>query len=286
MLTNPNTLGLFEKEIKEIAKVVHDVGGLLYYDGANFNAIMGICRPGDMGFDAIHFNVHKTLSTPHGGGGPGAGPVAVVEKLVPFLPKPMPEFDQKTNRYYLNHDLPKSIGKIRGFWGNFSVIVRTFAYMLSLGGKGLKEASEQAVLNANYLKKKILDLGGWTLPFSTDTPRKHEFVLSGEDLQRDTGISTLDVAKRLLDLGYHAPTVYFPLIVHEALMIEPTETESKETLDQFADTMKQILTEARENPEIIKNAPQLTPISRVDEVLAAREPILTWRMYQESKEEK
>ncbi len=286
MLTNPNTLGLFEEEILEIAKVVHDVGGLLYYDGANFNAIMGICRPGDMGFDVIHFNVHKTLSTPHGGGGPGSGPVGVVEKLVPYLPKPLPEYDEKNNRYYLNHDLPKSIGKIRGFWGNFSVLVRAYVYMLSLGGSGLKIASQQAVLNANYLKKKILELKGWTLPFSTETPRKHEFVLSGEDLHKETGISTLDVAKRLLDLGYHAPTVYFPLIVHEALMIEPTETESKETLDEFTNAMKQILTEAHENPEIIKNAPQLTPISRVDEVLAAKEPILTWQMFREKQIEK
>ena len=285
MLTNPNTLGLFEEEILEIAKVVHDVGGLLYYDGANFNAIMGICRPGDMGFDAIHFNVHKTLSTPHGGGGPGAGPVGVVDKLVPYLPKPLPEFDEKNNLYYMDYDMPKSIGKIRGFWGNFGVIMRAYAYMLSLGSEGLKTVSEQAVLNSNYLKKKLLDLKGWTLPFSPEKPRKHEFVLSGEDLQKETGISTLDVAKRLLDLGYHAPTIYFPLIVHEALMVEPTETESKQTLDEFASAMAQILKESRENPDIVLNAPQTTPITRIDEVLAAKNPILTWKMYQQQKDE-
>ncbi|MFW9923517.1 MAG: aminomethyl-transferring glycine dehydrogenase subunit GcvPB [Candidatus Thorarchaeota archaeon] len=283
MLTNPNTLGLFEQEILEIAKIVHDVGGLLYYDGANFNAIMGICRPGDMGFDVIHFNVHKTLSTPHGGGGPGAGPVGVVEKLVPYLPKPLPEYNEKKNYYYLNFDMPKSIGKIKGFWGNFGVLTRAYAYMLSLGAEGLKEVSQQAVLNANYLKKKILELGSWTLPFSPNIPRKHEFVLSGEELQKETGVSTLDVAKRLLDKGYHAPTIYFPLIVHEALMIEPTETESKQTLDQFADTMKQILQECKENPSLVKSAPQNTPITRIDEVLAAKEPILTWKMFQEKK---
>ncbi|NHJ04308.1 MAG: glycine dehydrogenase subunit 2 [Candidatus Heimdallarchaeota archaeon] len=282
MLTNPNTLGLFEEEILEIAKVVHDVGGLLYYDGANFNAIMGICRPGDMGFDAIHFNVHKTLSTPHGGGGPGAGPVGVVEKLVPYLPKPLPEYDEKNKKYYMNFNLPKSIGKIRGYWGNFSVLVRAYVYMLSLGPDGLKYASQQAVLNSNYLKKKILELKGWTLPYSPEVPRKHEFVLSGDDLHKETGISTLDVAKRLLDLGYHAPTVYFPLIVQDALMIEPTETESKQTLDEFADAMAQILKESRENPDLVLNAPQTTPITRVDEVLAAKEPILTWRMYQQT----
>ncbi len=281
MLTNPNTLGLFEQEICEIAKIVHEVGGLLYYDGANFNAIMGKCRPGDMGFDAIHFNLHKTFATPHGGGGPGAGPVGVVKKLVPYLPKPLPEFDKITDQYYLNFDLPKSIGKIKGFWGNYGVVLRAFAYILSLGPNGLKEASEQAVLNSNYLKKKLLEIGGWSLPFSPETPRKHEFVLDGERLKEETGVSTMDVAKRLLDLGYHAPTVYFPLIVHEALMIEPTETESKKTLDTFADTMKQILQECREDPEILHNAPQHTSVTRVDEVTAAKEPILSWQMYKE-----
>ncbi len=284
MLTNPNTLGLFEQEIKEITKIVHDVGGLVYYDGANFNAIMGICRPGDMGFDAIHFNLHKTFSTPHGGGGPGSGPVGVVEKLVPYLPKPLPEYNKDADTYYFNFNMPKSIGKIKGYWGNFSIIVRAYAYMLSLGAEGLKRMSEQAVLNSNYLKKKLLDLGGWTLPFAPDVPRKHEFVLSGEDLSKETSVSTMDVAKRLLDLGFHAPTVYFPLIVHEALMVEPTETESKHTLDQFAESMKQILQEARENPELVKSAPKTTPVGRVDEVLASREPILSWQMYLEQKD--
>jgi len=281
MLTNPNTLGLFEQEICEIAKIVHDVGGLLYYDGANFNAIMGRCRPGDMGFDAIHFNLHKTFATPHGGGGPGSGPVGVVEKLVPYLPAPLPEFDTKSGRYYLNFDLPKSIGKIKGFWGNFGVIVRAYAYILSQGAAGLKQVSEQAVLNANYLKKKILECDAWTLPFSPATPRKHEFVLEGQKLKDETGVATIDVAKRLLDFGYHAPTIYFPLIVHEALMIEPTETETKKTLDAFAETMKQIAKECRETPEVLFNAPQNAAVTRVDEVLAAKEPILSWQMYQE-----
>ncbi|NHJ40526.1 MAG: glycine dehydrogenase subunit 2 [Asgard group archaeon] len=281
MLTNPNTLGLFEKEILETAKIVHDVGGLLYYDGANFNAIMGICRPGDMGFDAIHFNLHKTLSTPHGGGGPGSGPVGVVEKLVPYLPKPLPEYNKKTDTYYLDFDMPKSIGKIKGFWGNFGVILRAYLYMLSLGAEGLKLVSEQAVLNANYLKKKLLELGGWTLPYSPEIPRKHEFVLDGEKLKDETGITTKDVSKRLLDLGYHAPTMYFPLIVHEALMIEPTETESKSTLDGFTEAMKQILKESKENPELLLKAPHNAAVSRVDEVLAAKEPILSWQMYKE-----
>ena len=281
MLTNPNTLGLFEQEILEIAKIVHDVGGLLYYDGANFNAIMGICRPGDMGFDAIHFNLHKTFGTPHGGGGPGSGPVGVVEKLVSYLPKPLPEYNKKTNTYYLNFDIQKSIGKIKGFWGNFGVILRAYLYMLSLGAEGLKLVSEQAVLNANYLKKKLLELGGWTLPYSPEIPRKHEFVLDGEKLKDETGITTKDVSKRLLDLGFHAPTMYFPLIVHEALMIEPTETESKSTLDDFTEAMKQILKESKENPELLLNAPQNAAVTRVDEVLAAKEPILSWQKYKE-----
>jgi glycine dehydrogenase subunit 2 len=286
MLTNPNTLGLFEQDITSIAKIVHDAGGLLYYDGANFNAIMGICRPGDMGFDAVHFNLHKTMSTPHGGGGPGSGPVGVVERLVPYLPAPMPEYNKKENTYYLDFDRPKSIGKVRGFWGNFSVLIRAYAYILSLGSEGLRKVSEQAVLNSNYLKKKLLELEGWTLPYSPEVPRKHEFVLSGEKLHDETNISTLDVAKRLLDFGFHAPTIYFPLIVHEALMIEPTETETKETLDDFTATMAQILKESRTNPEKVKSAPHNAPIRRIDEVYAAKNPILTWRMYQNQKEDK
>ena len=280
MLTNPNTLGLFEQEIKEIATVVHDAGGLLYYDGANLNAIMGICRPGDMGFDTVHFNLHKTFSTPHGGGGPGSGPVGVNAKLEPYLPIPMVEFDEKNNYYYFDRNRPKSIGKIKGFWGNFGVIVRAYAYILSLGGVGLKRMAEQAVLNSNYLKKRLLEMEpGWTLPFAPEVPRKHEFVLSGEGLKEMTGVSTLDVAKRLLDYGYHAPTIYFPLIVHEALMIEPTETESKKTLDDFAEIMKMVLTEARTTPELVTTAPQNTPVTRIDEVFAAKDPVLSWQMY-------
>ncbi|MBD3192658.1 MAG: aminotransferase class V-fold PLP-dependent enzyme [Candidatus Heimdallarchaeota archaeon] len=287
MLTNPNTLGLFEQEIQEIAKVVHDAGGLLYYDGANLNPILGICRPGDMGFDTIHFNLHKTFGTPHGGGGPGAGPVGVNEKLEPYLPIPLVEYNEETNQYYFDRDRPKSIGKIKGFWGNFAVVVRAYAYILSLGPDGLKEIAQQAVLNANYLKKKLLEIpNGWSLPYAPKTPRKHEFVLSGEQLKDQTAVSTLDVAKRLLDHGFHAPTVYFPLIVHEALMIEPTETETKRTLDAFAQTMEKILREAKTTPNKVTTAPQNTPITRVDEVKAAKNPILSWRMYLQESEEK
>ena len=267
MLTNPNTLGLFEKHIVEMAELIHDAGGLLYYDGANANAIMGHARPGDMGFDVVHFNIHKTFSTPHGGGGPGAGPVGVKEHLVEFLPTPLVEKDGE--RYFLDYDYPNSIGKVKDFYGHFGILVRAYTYILTMGRDGLKKASEMAVLNANYLLSQLKD--DYYLPI--DTIYKHEFVLGGlkgEQLE----VRTLDIAKRLLDFGFHPPTVYFPLIIREALMIEPTETESKETLDEFAKAMKQIAEEARRDPEILKEAPHDTIVRRPDEVRAARNPVL------------
>lgn len=270
MLTNPNTLGLFDENIAEIAAIIHDVGGLLYYDGANANAIMGISRPADMGFDIVHFNLHKTFGTPHGGGGPGSGPVGVVEHLVPFLPVPVVE--KKEDKYVLDYDRPKSIGKIHSFHGNFGVIVKAYAYILSMGAKGLLQASQDAVLNANYMMRALEPY--FELPFNQTC--MHEFVLSG-NRQKKLGIKTLDMAKRLLDFGFHPPTVYFPLIVDEAMMIEPTETESKETLDTFIEAMIQIAREAEENPDILHEAPHTTPVRRLDETLAARQPNIRWR---------
>ena len=268
MLTNPSTLGIFERNIKEIAELVHEAGGLLYYDGANLNAIMGITRPGDMGFDVCHLNLHKTFSTPHGGGGPGAGPVGVKKELIPFLPVPM---IGKKEKFYLDYDYPDSIGKIKNFYGNFGVLVRAYTYILSMGGNGLKEASESAVLNANYLKERLKD----SYKLTIDTPCKHEVVFAGLK-DKSTGVTTLEVAKRLIDYGFHPPTVYFPLIVDSALMMEPTETESKETMDAFIDAMEAIAKEAKENPEIFKTAPHNSPVRRIDEVRAARNPVLKW----------
>jgi glycine dehydrogenase subunit 2 len=270
MLTNPSTLGLFEKNIKEIADLVHEAGGLLYYDGANMNAIMGISRPGDMGFDVIHYNLHKTFSTPHGGGGPGSGPVGVKEHLVEFLPVPM--IEKSGDRYYLDYDRPYSIGKIKSFYGHFGVMIRAYTYILAMGAEGLKDASRRAVLNANYMMARLKE--HYKLPI--DEMCQHEFVLGG--LKDGTGeVTTLDIAKRLIDYGYHPPTIYFPLIVHEAIMVEPTETESRETLDEFIDAMIRIAEEARENPQVLKEAPHNTPVRRIDEVLAARKPILKWQ---------
>ncbi len=269
MLTNPNTLGLFDENILEIADIVHKAGGLLYYDGANTNAIMGIARPGDMGFDVVHLNLHKTFSTPHGGGGPGAGPVGVKKDLIPFLPTPV--VSKNDTDYFLDYDRPLSIGKIRSFYTNFGIIVRAYTYILSMGATGLREASEMAVTNANYIANKLKDV--YYLP--VDRICMHECVFSGK-WQKDKGVSTLDIAKRLLDFGYHPPTVYFPLIVPEALMIEPTETESKETLDEFIAVLRQIANEVIENPEIVKTAPHNTVISRLDEALAARKPVLKY----------
>ena len=268
MLTNPNTLGLFDKGIKEIAKIVHDAGGLLYYDGANANAILGYARPGDMGFDVVHFNLHKTFSTPHGGGGPGSGPVGVKKDLVPFLPVPIVKKDN--GQFYLDYDYPQSIGKMKDFYGHFGILVRAYTYILSMGSDGLKKASQMAVLNANYLKEHLKE--DYYLPI--ETIYKHEFVLGG--LKDSSEVITLDIAKRLLDYGYHPPTVYFPLIINEALMIEPTETESKETLDEFIEAMKKIAKEAKENPEILKTAPHNTVVRRPNEVKAARDIIVKY----------
>jgi len=270
MMTNPNTLGLFEENIQEISKLMHDAGALLYYDGANLNAIMGITNPGLMGFDVVHVNLHKTFSTPHGGGGPGAGPVAVVEKLADFLPVPVAA--KKNNTYYLNYDLKNTIGKVKAFYGNFGVLVRAYTYILTMGKEGLKKASEDAVLNANYLKEKLKDY--YDLPY--DRLCMHEFVLSA-DKQKHEGVNALGIAKRLMDFDIHPPTVYFPLIVHEAMMIEPTETESKETLDNFIDVMRKINTEIQNDPALVQESPLKTSVSKVDETLAARQPNLRWK---------
>lgn len=270
MLTNPSTLGLFEENIKEIADLVHQAGGLLYYDGANLNAIMGYARPGDMGFDVVHLNLHKTFGTPHGGGGPGAGPVGVKEDLVPFLPKPV--VTQREGQYVLDYDRPNSIGRVKAFYGNFGVVVKAYTYLRALGGQGLKEVSEFAVLNANYLMQRLA--GHLRVPYQRTC--MHEFVASPPKELKEQGIKTLDIAKRLLDYGYHPPTIYFPLIVEEAIMLEPTETESKETLDEFADSLIKVVAEARENPDTLKHAPYTTPVRRLDEVTAARKPILGW----------
>lgn len=269
MMTNPNTLGIFEERVEEISKLMHDNGSLLYYDGANFNAIMGYTNPKLMGFDVVHLNLHKTFSTPHGGGGPGAGPVAVVEKLKDFLPTPTIEFDGE--KYFRNYNLKNSIGSVKDFYGNFSVFVRAYAYILMLG-KNLKHASENAVLNANYLKEKLKKY--YDLPY--DEPCMHEFVLSGERQKHESGVSTLHIAKALMDGNTHPPTVYFPLIVHEAIMIEPTESEQKEKLDEFVNTMIKIAEISKNNPEEILSAPHTTPVKKIDEVTAARHPDLKY----------
>ena len=270
MLTNPNTLGIFETDIREIARLVHEAGALLYYDGANMNAIMGKARPGDMGFDIVHINLHKTFSTPHGGGGPGAGPVGVKQKLERFLP--VPRIVKKQHLYRFDYDYPDSIGKIKAAYGNTSVIIKAYIYVLLMGGNGLKETSEVAVLNANYMRKKLVDSTLYQLPYRE--LRKHEFVISCEQLLATKGIRALDVAKRLLDYGLHPPTVYFPLIVKEALMIEPTESESKKTLDGYIATLLKI---AQEEPDLVKEAPHNTVVRRIDEIGAVKNPILTWK---------
>ncbi len=270
MLTNPNTLGLFETQLKEIKHLLNEVGALLYMDGANLNALLGIIRPGDVGVDVLHFNLHKTFSTPHGGGGPGSGPVGVSQKLVDFLP--VPRIIKQQNSYQLNSNYPKSIGRVHSFYGNFGVMLRAYVYIRMLGAKGLKRVSENAIINANYLMKLLSD--HFHLPYAG--PAMHEFVLSGSR-QKEKGVSTADMAKRLLDFGYHAPTIYFPLIVREAIMIEPTETESKETLDQFAESMIQIAGEVDNDPNLVKNAPYTTPVSRLDEARAVKQPDLRYK---------
>jgi glycine dehydrogenase subunit 2 len=269
MVTNPNTLGLFEEHLAEIAEIVHRKGGFVYCDGANLNALMGIVKLGDLGVDVIHINLHKTFSTPHGGGGPGAGPVAVKKELAPYFPVPVIEKDRGV--YRLNDDRPHSIGKMRAFYGNFGVILKAYAYILSMGSEGLKRASEMAVLNANYLMKRLKDY--YHLPY--DRPCMHECVFT-DLVQEKYHVSTLDIAKRLIDYGYHPPTIYFPLVVKAALMIEPTETESKESLDGFIETMIAIAKEAEEDPDLLRQAPQKVKVRRLDEVLAARKPKLKW----------
>lgn len=273
MLTNPNTLGVFDSNIREIADIVHGAGAVLYYDGANLNAIMGITRPGDMGFDIVHFNLHKSFTQPHGGGGPGSGPIAVSERIAPYLMNPrIVRRDDAT--FDLDHDgYAKSIGRLRGFQGNYGCFVRSYAYIRSLGADGLKDASVSAVLNANYLLARLGDVAEH-LPLAYGRLCMHEFVLSGAPMRRVLGIKTLDLAKRLLDYGYHPPTVYFPLLVDEALLIEPTETETRETLDAFADAIRAILEEAAVDPEIARNAPYSTPVRRLDEAGAAKRPVI------------
>jgi glycine dehydrogenase subunit 2 len=272
MLTNPNTLGLFERNIEEVARIVHEKGGLLYCDGANANAFLGITRPGDLGFDIIQLNLHKTFSTPHGCGGPGAGPLGVSADLVPYLP--VPRVIRKGNLYAWDENYPDSIGRVRSFFGNFNVMVKAYTYIRSLGPEGLKRVSENAVLNANYVKERLRPY--YHLPY--DRICMHECVFSGERQVKESGVHTTDIAKRLLDYGFHPPTIYFPLIVREAIMIEPNETESKETLDAFCDAMIAIAVEARENPEMLKSAPHTTPVKRLDDVLAARKPDVCWRV--------
>ena len=279
MLTNPNTLGLFDQNIAEIASIVHGVGGTLYYDGANLNAIMGYTRPGDMGFDIVHLNLHKSFSQPHGGGGPGAGPIAVSDRIAPFLPVPRIVRDETGNgagpSFDLSYEEPKSIGRLRGFQGNFGVFVRSLAYISSLGGDGLTEASETAVLNANYLLARMrAGRAGKYLPLAFERTPMHEFVLSGSAAKRELEVKTLDVAKRLLDYGFHPPTIYFPLLVDEALMVEPTETETRESLDRLADAFEAILAEAEDDAEILRQAPYTTPVRRLDEAAASRKPVI------------
>lgn len=269
MLTNPNTLGLFEENIVEMAEIVHAVGGKLYYDGANLNAIMGKARPGDMGFDVVHLNLHKTFTGPHGGGGPGSGPVGVKKELIPFLPKPV--LVKKNNEFCFDYDRPQSIGRVKPFYGNFGINVRAYTYIRTMGPDGLRQVTENAVINANYMMRSLAPY--YDLPY--DRHCKHEFVISGRR-QKKLGVRTLDIAKRLLDFGFHPPTIYFPLNVEESMMIEPTETESKETLDAFIETMIQIAKEAEENPEIVQEAPHTTVVGRLDETKAARKPILKY----------
>ena len=270
MLTNPNTLGLFEEQIIEMAEIIHNAGGKLYYDGANMNAIMGAARPGDMGFDVVHLNLHKTFTGPHGGGGPGSGPVGVKADLIPYLPKPV--LVKEESGYRFDYERPQSIGRVKPYYGNFGINVRAYTYIRTMGPDGLKQVSENAVLNANYMMRRLQD--AFVLPYTQHC--KHEFVISGKK-QKKLGVRTLDMAKRLLDFGYHPPTIYFPINVEECMMIEPTETESKETLDEFCDRLLQIAKEAEDHPEIVQEAPHTTIIGRLDETTAARKPILRYQ---------
>jgi glycine dehydrogenase subunit 2 len=281
MITNPNTLGLFEEQILDVVKAVHNCGGLVYGDGANFNALMGIIRPGDIGFDVMHYNLHKTFSTPHGGGGPGSGPVGVTEKLVPFLPGPIVEKTENAKDTSVLYRLIKpsqSIGRLKSFYGNFGMFVRAYTYMLVNGADGLRRVSEMAVLNANYIRVRVQDQ--YHVPYAR--MNLHEFVMEGH-FADVPDVHALDISKRLMDYGFHPPTNYFPLIVHEALMIEPTETESKQTLDEFIEALRQIAQEAHTNPDILKSAPHTTPIGRLDEVWAAKQLVLCCRPIPENE---
>ncbi len=275
MLTNPSTLGVFERRITEIARIVHEAGGLLYYDGANLNAILGKVRPGDMGFDVIHMNLHKTFSTPHGGGGPGAGPVGVSERLVPFLPVPIVAFDGDEYRWLTEKDCPQTIGRLSAFAGNAGILLRAYVYARLLGREGMERVAEFSTLNANYLMARLRD-AGFDLAFP-ERRATHEFIVTLKRQAKELSITAMDFAKRLLDYGHHAPTTYFPLLVPECLLIEPTETEGKETLDAFVETMRKIQTEAEHTPELVKGAPHILPVKRLDEVKAARELDLAWR---------
>jgi len=270
MVTNPNTIGIFERHIHEIAKIVHAKGGFMYADGANMNALVGVARPGDMGFDLIQYNLHKTFSTPHGGGGPGSGPVAVKSVLAPYLP--VPRIVKKDEGWRFNWNEPKSIGKTKGFYGNFGIMVRAYTYLRELGQENIRKVSEMAVLNANYVRSSLKEI--YHLPYATDS--MHEVVFS-DKFQQERGVSTMDIAKRLLDLGFHAPTVYFPLVVHAAMMIEPTETESRESCDSFIEALKQIDAETKENAAAFHDYPQKAFRRRLDDTAAARKPILRWR---------
>ncbi|HLI33056.1 MAG TPA: aminomethyl-transferring glycine dehydrogenase subunit GcvPB [Solirubrobacteraceae bacterium] len=277
MLTNPNTLGIFERRIAQIAEIIHGVGAILYYDGANLNAILGHARPGDMGFDIVHFNLHKTFTQPHGGGGPGSGPIAVSERIEPYLMVPRVTRGED-GAFALDYDQPRSIGRLRSFHGNYGTFVRAYAYICSLGAAGLKDVAEAAVLNANYLLARLSDARvAQLLPLAYGKLCMHELVLSGAPLRRELKVKTLDLAKRLLDHGVHPPTIYFPLLVEEALMIEPTETETKETIDELADAIIAVLDEARSEPELLRSAPHTTPVGRLDEARAVREPVLRYR---------
>ncbi|MDO9063734.1 MAG: aminomethyl-transferring glycine dehydrogenase subunit GcvPB, partial [Sulfuricella sp.] len=275
MLTNPSTLGVFEKNIGEMQQIVHQAGGLTYYDGANLNAILGRVKPGDMGFDVIHVNLHKTFSTPHGGGGPGSGPVGVSERLLPFLPVPVIAFESGNYRLVTEKDLPQSIGRLSGFMGNTGILLRAYSYARMLGAEGMRRVADFATLNANYLMAELSKAG-----FDIAFPQRrasHEFIVTLKGLKEQTGVSAMDVAKRLLDKGFHAPTTYFPMLVPECLLIEPTETESKQTLDAFVAALKEILDEAHATPELVKTAPHTMPVRRLDDVKAARELDLVWK---------
>ena len=273
MITNPNTLGLFEPHILDICEMVHKAGGLMYLDGANYNGIVGMIKPSDMGFDIMHLNMHKTFSGPHGGGGPGCGPVAVTKELEPFLPFPLASFNSDEEVYYLDYDRPDTIGRVHTYNGNFGIILRTLAFLYRNGGSGIREMCKSAVLNANYLMHKFKNIRGFSVPFSENVPRKHEFIASPLNMMRETGINAGDVAKAILDYGIHSPTVYFPLIVKEALMIEPTEAETKYNLDRIAAAFEEISDLAYADPEKVKNAPYLTARSRLDEFNLANQQV-------------